>query len=487
MAEQARPVVVPGLDDDVNARIGALLARLYVFAVPNARRAALYDQDVMVRALGIDGSRKKNYAAVRSVLGWTTKAVDSLANLVVFEGLVIPGEDLSAYGLDAYVKANRLVEEANQIQTDAMIHGCAFLVTTKGAPGEPRALTTMATASSATGSWNARRRRLDDFLSVTRVTANGQPTEFTYYVPGTALSCSLVGDKWEYEPIPTGLDFVPVEPLVFRPRTGRPFGSSRISHAAASHQESALRTVVRSEIGAEAYIDPVRAILGADNSQFLNSDGTPNVAAQMAMTGRVIVLPPNWKGPDGEPIADDQNAIVPRLETIPGASMDPHRSQLEMFASLFSAETDIPLSEMGIRGGSVPVSAQALQATRNSLNLNAESAITTFGPAHVRAAQTAYLIENGLSSRDEIPEGLGRLDAKYREPSRPSRGEMADFMLKVTGAGAIPSESRVVLEGLGFNPGDIERIEADRRKLAGLAALQQIAGAVATLEGAATP
>ena len=481
---QAPTIIVPGLPGETNDTINTLMRQLETRAPGNLTRAAHYDQHTMARALS--NARRAEFRKVQAVMGWTTKAVDALGNLIVFDGLAIPGAEVADFGLDAYLTNNRLIEESAQIQTDALIHGPAFLVTTRGdtTRGEPAALTTTATALAATGTWDARLRQITAFLSVTAVDADKRPTAFTLYVPHEAHACERIDGEWAATTVPTGLPFVPVEPLVYRPRIGRPFGSSRVSRAAISAQAGALRTVVRSELGAEAYIDPVRAFLGADNKQFLNEDGTPNAAAQGAASGRVIVVPPNWTGPAGDPIADDQSPIIPKLETIPGSDMRPHRDQLEMFAGLFSAETDLPLSEMGIRGGSVPVSAQALQASRNSLNLMAEAAIRTAAPAWVRSAQTAYMIGEGITDRAALPEPLRKLAATFREPSRPSRGEVGDFMLKVTTAGIVPAESRVALEALGFSQSDIERILADRRQSQGLASLADIAATI-TGRGAA--
>ena len=469
-----------------------LLLELYARADGNVRRAALYDQTAPVKALS--GARSAEFARVKAVLGWTTKAADSLAKLVVLDGLVIPGVDLAEYGLDVYLTENRVIAESNQIQLDAVIHGPAFLVTTSGdvAAGEPAALTTMATATQATGRWNARARRLDSFVSVHAVDENSQATAATLYLHGGLTFDAWVEEStWRARVVDTGLSFVPVEPLVLSPRAGRPFGSSRITNAAVSCQEGALRTIVRSELGAEAYIDPVRAFLGADNSQFLNDDGSPNAAARGAASGRIVVIPPNWVGADGNVIGPDEKPIVPTLQTIPGATMTPHRDQLDMYASLFSSETDIPLSEMGIKGGSVPVSAQALQAARNSLDLRAESAGRDFGGAYVRSAQTAYMIRERVESRADLPRDLLRLSAKYRDPSRPSRGEAGDFMSKMIAAGVVPATSSVALEALGFDQGDIERIQADRRTEGGLAALLDLArtpsGPVATPQATATP
>ena len=53
-------------------------------------------------------------------------------------------------------------------------------------------------------------------------------------------------------------------PVIYKPDAKRPFGHSRITRACMDLQDSAARTVKRSEISAEFYSYPQRYVLGMD-------------------------------------------------------------------------------------------------------------------------------------------------------------------------------------------------------------------------------
>ena len=76
---------------------------------------------------------------------------------------------------------------------------------------------------------------------------------------------------------------VPAEPLVYRPRTGREFGSSRISRAAMGFHAAAIRTLMRLEGHSDVFSWPDMWLMGADESIFTNSDGTTKTAWQLSL------------------------------------------------------------------------------------------------------------------------------------------------------------------------------------------------------------
>ncbi|GHP18870.1 hypothetical protein RN2511_036060 [Rhodococcus sp. NKCM2511] len=85
---------------------------------------------------------------------------------------------------------------------------------------------------------------------------------------------------------------VPVEPLVYQPRLGRPFGSSRISRAVMSLTDSALPTIVRSEIGAEFFTGPRRYSLNIPQEAFGTGGATILFWKQLAQFPTTKTLQP---------------------------------------------------------------------------------------------------------------------------------------------------------------------------------------------------
>src|SRR6185437_7756692 len=93
------------------------------------------------------------------------------------------------------------------------------------------------------------------------------------------------------------------EQLVYRPRASRRVGKSRISRPVMSHQDSALRALVRLEAHMDVYTIPKLIMLGADESIFKNADGSTKPSWQVAL-GRTFGIPD-----DNDPSAANPRAI----------------------------------------------------------------------------------------------------------------------------------------------------------------------------------
>ena len=184
---------------------------------------------------------------------------------------------------------NYLGSEISSALISSLIHGVSFLVTTRGGEGEAPALIHAKDALNATGTWNARRRGLDDLLSITSRDDHGDPSSLALYLDGLTITAVRDDGKWtvERQPHPWG---VPAEPLVYKPRVGRPLGTSRISRPVMSLHDQALRTVIRMEGHADVYSFPEMWLLGADEGIFKNADGTQKASWQV-MLGRIKGIP----------------------------------------------------------------------------------------------------------------------------------------------------------------------------------------------------
>src|SRR5699024_4753361 len=133
--------------------------------------------------------------------------------------------------------------------------------------------------------------RLRAALSIVDYVPNSsEPSYFVMYLPDRVLTFEKsAGGKWSIDSRKHGLGRVPVEPLVYQPRLGRPFGQSRISRAVLSITDSALRTALRSEVSAEFYSSPQRYMLGADPSAFEDADGNLKSGWE-ALMGRMTAI-----------------------------------------------------------------------------------------------------------------------------------------------------------------------------------------------------
>src|SRR5699024_2364483 len=107
------------------------------------------------------------YYQLGIVLGWSGKAVDSLARRCNLDGFVWADGDLDSLGFQSFADENLLYPSLKSAKVSSLLHGPSFLINTTGGPGEPESLLLIQDALNATGRWNRRTRGLDALLSVT--------------------------------------------------------------------------------------------------------------------------------------------------------------------------------------------------------------------------------------------------------------------------------------------------------------------------------
>lgn len=414
----------------------------------NATRQAYYDQQVLLKDLGI--SIPPQLRRMESVLGWPAKTVDVLADRIHFERFVAPGQDEDPYGLEEIITANDFRNGFSDAVTSSLTHSCAFLTVTQGdsSAGEPEILWLPRSAYDATGIWDYRRRTLKAGLTVTARNKQGQPTGYVLYLPHKTVEIRIGAKTIDVRPFPNPTGRVLMEPLVSGADLQRPFGRSRISRAVMSLTDSAIRTIVRSEIGAEFFASPQRYILGVDEDVF---DGNK----WNALTSRVLT------------ISRDENDNIPQVNQFSQLSMQPHTDQLRQWAALLAAESQIPLDELGFPSDN-PSSDSAIQSQRDPLRLAADRMIRGYQSALHRLAITSVMLRDG----GQAPEGLSRVKAWFSPTLHVSDAAAADAVLKQVTVMPWLAESPVILEKLGYSQEAIERLLADKRRARGLSILE---------------
>lgn len=441
-----------------------MLEQLAAKAHRNRLRRSYYDHKTVLKDLGI--SIPPSMRSIEAVLEWPAKAVDVLSRRLVLEGFRSSGAVApESLGLDAVWDWNRLDVEAPQVHTAALVHAVAFLTVTAGdvAAGEPAVLITARSAQYATGLWDARRRQLSAALSVLSVDDQGAPDQFVLYAPNVAVVARRDGLRWDLRQSRHDLG-VPVEPLVYKPMLDRPFGHSRISRPVMSLTDSAVRTLVRSEVSAEFYSAPQRYVLGADEEAFVDENGN-RVPAWTSILGRVLAL------------SRDENGDVPTVGQFAQATMQPHMDQLRGLATMFASAANIPVSALGIVQDN-PASADAIRAADEPLIAEAEHAQIGFRGAWERTVRRALAV---LDSSPAALAEYSRLRAWFRPADVPTRAAAADATVKLVQASILAADSEVTWDQMGFTEPQREvlRVEARTRRAAQLAQSLGVAGAAA--------
>lgn len=442
-------ITLLGVDDDDNRTLNLLLERLDKKAERNRLRAAYYDMRHAVRLVG--SVIPPQYWRLGIVLGWSGKAVDILARRCNLDAFVWPDGDLGDLGMGEVWEDNNLSSEVSQGAVSALIHSTAFIVNTVGGPGEPDALIHFRDARNATGVWNARRRRLDNLLSITARDDDGKPTGLALYLDGRTIVAERDSSGWQVE-VQTHPWGVPAEPLPYRPRLDRPFGSSRISREVMALQDQATRALIRLEAHDDIYAIPDLWMFGADESIFKNADGSLKQSWQVVM-GRIKGIP------------DDEEAANPRADVkqFPASSPEPHLAVLNATAKMFARAASLPDTAVAITDMANPTSAEAYDASQQELIAEAEGCTADWAPYLRRAAIRALAMANGIKAAD-VPAKWATIQPRWRDPRYLSRAAQADAGMKQLSAVPWLADTEVGLELLGLDAQQIARALADKRR-----------------------
>lgn len=446
---------VPGLTDSEQGSLDELVIQWRAKRPRNNLRSAFYDMKNSERHL-MSQTVPSVVRRRRFVLGWSGIAVDKLNRRCNLEDFYdAQGRDLDVLGMSDLARENRLTSEVSQAGVSSLIHAVSWMVTTQGdtQSGEPEVLMNARDASTATGFWDVRRRSLRSFLSITDLDDKGEPSSMTMYLPNLNLVMWSDAGLWRLDRRPHSHG-LPVDPLRYKPRLGRPFGSSRISRSVMSIHMQALAAMIRADVNGEAYSLPRYVLLGATEEAFKNADGSSKPTWQAAWDAV-------WA------IGDDPNAQTDALaradvKQFTGQSPEPQNAHLRMLAQMFSGETGIPVGELGIIGDANPTSAEALQVSRDDLIAEAEQTTSGWSPDLSSAVTRALRMLN----RGDVP---GDLDVRplWRNPMHVSRAAAADAGTKVVDKLPWLAETEVGMEIMGLSPDQIRRALGDKRRAEG--------------------
>lgn len=455
------PIRVPDLNHAEQNELDALITMWRQKRPRNNLRSAMYDMKNSTHSLM--GDQVPATIKRRSfVLGWSAIAVDKLNRRCNLEGFYDAGGlDLSAMGADDIILKNRLTSEVSQSGVSSLLHAVSFLVTTQGdeQSGEPPVLMLGKDATSAAGVWDVRTRSMQSFLSISSFDDKGEPDEMTMYLHNLNVMMAKASGKWVVTRRSHKFG-VPVDPMRYQPRLGRPMGRSRITRAVMSLHMQALAAMIRADVNGEAYSLPRFVLLGATEEAFKNADGSPKPAWQAAWDA-VWAVGDDFDAPQGLERAD--------VKQFNGQSPEPQNAHLRMLAQMFSGETGIPVGELGLIGDANPTSAEALMASRDDIISEAEQTTDGWSPDVSSAMTRGLHMLNG-----DLPDELD-VRSQWRSPLHISRAAAADAGSKTIDKIPWLAESEVGLELLGLTPDQITRALADKRRAQGV----QLANALA--------
>lgn len=452
VADRSAPRHVAGLPDDA----ADYLARLWkVWASHYDKNALLdvyYDGHRAFRDLGI--SIPPQMSQTKAALGWPAKAVTALARKHVFEGYALAGQT-DAFDAASLLAANSFDVELSEAITSAYKHSCAFLTVTKGEPGtsDPAVRVCARDARMSAALWDQNRREISAFLAITSLDSDKRPDQAHLYLHDETWQIDRSGPSWSATPLGNSTGRLLVEPIVYDPQLGRPFGRSRITREVRYLTDAAIRTLVRAETSAEFFATPQRYVIGVDDAAI---DGM-NRWSQVV--GRVHVLTPN------------ENGDLPKVDQMPQMSMSPHLEMYRQLAQNFCAATGLPTSSVGIFADN-PTSAEAMQAAEAALADEAEAQWRVFAGPLRRLLQDVVMVRDGLS---EVPAGSWDVDVRWTPARYASPAASADFAVKMVQAFPKLQSSTVLMRRAGLTETDLAVIEAESRRAGAASILERLA------------
>lgn len=340
-------------------------------------------------------------------LGWCAKAVDSLADRLIFDGF-----DHDDFQISTIFEMNNPDVLYDSSVLSALISSCSFIYIGLGDDNFP--FLQVIDGGNATGTVDTTTNLLTEGYAVLErdefqrpvLEAYFRPYQTDYYVNGV-----LDESKRFIHNAPYPL----LVPVINRPDAHRPFGHSRISRSCIDISQAVLRTFRRMDVSAEFYSFPQKYALG------LSDDATNGFDKQSATISSFLAF------------SNDENGNKPTLGQFQQQSMAPYVEELKAFASIFAGETGLTLDDLGFNTGN-PASYDAIRASHEQLRLAARKAQRTFGTGFLNAGYLAACIRDNFSYDRRAFAGTKPAWQPIFEPDAAALGAVGDAIFKINQA-----------------------------------------------------
>ena len=333
-------------------------------------RYQYYDMKNYVRDFQISTPPKlRDWTAV---LGWCGKAVDSIADRVVFREF---GND--NFDINQIFSMNNPDIFFDSAVLSALISSCCFIYISPDANGFPRLQ--VIDGANATGIIDPITGLLVEGYAVLERNEFGTPTVEAHFKKGSTVFYK----KGESKPqeLFSKIQYPLLVPIIYKPDAVRVFGRSRIKRSCMNIMSSAIRTMKRSEIAAEFFSFPQRYVLGTDPDMEAIDKWRASMSALLEMT-------------------KDEDGDVPTVGQFQQQSMAPHTEHLKMFAALFAGETGLTLDDLGFATGN-PASADAIKASHDNLRLTARRAQRNFSSGLLNVGYLSACLRDDFAYKRE--------------------------------------------------------------------------------------
>ena len=304
----------------------------------------------------------------RSVLGWCTKAVDSLADRLVFREF-----ENDDFNVNSIFKQNNPDIFFDSVILSSLIASCSFVYISKVGENIPRLQ--VIEASNATGILDPITGLLTEGYAILKRDELGKAVLEAYFTENETV---IIDKKNNQETVIKNTAGIPLlVPVIHAPDSVRPFGRSGMYY-----QKLAKRTLERADITAEFYSFPQKYVLGTD------ADAEPLEKWKATISSMLQ-------------ISVNENGDKPNVGQFTTPSMSPFTEQLRTAAALFAGETGLTLDDLGFVSDN-PSSVEAIKASHENLRLAGRKAQRSLGSGLLNVAYVACCL------RDDFKYNRGR-------------------------------------------------------------------------------
>ena len=342
------------------------------------------------------------FRTVTYSLGWCGKSVDSIADRIAFDEF-----DKDDFKLNEIYRQNNSDILFDSSVLSALISSCSFLYIDRDADGYPSI--ECIDGGNATGIIDPVTNLLTEGYAVLERDDSGNPSLEAHFEPGKTTYYES-GKKEPIDVLEHKAPYALLVPLIYRPDARRPFGHSRITRSCMDIVQSALRTLLRTEVGAEFYSVPQKYIVGlSQDAEFNNKAATLSTFLSFSK---------------------DDEGKSPTLGQFQQQSMAPHIEHMRMLASMFAGETGLTLDDLGFSTDN-PQSYDAIKASHEQLRLCTRKAQRNFGVGFLNAGYLASCIRDDTAYDRHSFANTKILWAPIFEPDASAIGAIGDALYKI--------------------------------------------------------
>lgn len=366
------------------------------------KRYKYYEMKQQVLDFGISTPPELRF--FNSVLGWCSKAVDTLSDRLSFREFT-----KDYFDINTIFNMNNPDILFDSAILSALIGSCSFIYISKDETGFPRLQ--VIDGSEATGIIDPFSGMLIEGYAVLERDEFDKPSLEAYFIKG---STTYYKDGEKDSVYANSAPYALLVPIIFKPDAKRPFGRSRISRSCMSLVESAARTIKRSEIAAEFYSYPQKYVTGLSEDVEILDKWKATMATLLALS-------------------KDEDGDSPKLGQFTQQSMQPHLEQLRMFAALFAGETGLTLDDLGFVTDN-PSSVEAIKASHENLRLIARKAQKRFASCFLNVGFLAACLRDDFSyQRSQIYLTKAKWEPVF-EPDSAGLSSIGDGIIKINQA-----------------------------------------------------